>query len=189
MRAAHASTWIAMLFLSALTPLVVNSQVLNISGVWEHESVDELFGRDYTVLYRYIVFQKKQKVCGCLYRSGIGSDRIDQSSFRGIAHSNHADIWLDSGSASDINYVPKFPFQHDEIVRLRLYGKKLVMGIIQGDSKSLSRLNSEKDIYYDMSHRLARVRSPARAGTCDTVSDDNFMPFLAQCLNDKNMNE
>jgi len=79
--------------------------------------------------------------------------------------------------------------QDATLLRLRLYGKKLVMGTIRGDSKSLIKLNSEKDIDYDISHLLTRVRSPARAGTCDTVSDDNFMPFLMQCLNDKNMKE
>ena len=189
MQAGRVCTNIAMLFLCAFTPMVGKAQVLNLSGVWEHQSVDELFDRDYTVSYRYIVFQKKQRVCGCLHRSGVGSDRIDQYSFRGIAHSNYADIWLDSGSPADINYIPKYPFNHDDIVRLRLHGKKLIIGRSREKSDETSRLGSEKDIDYDVSHLISKAQIPASAETCDTLSDGNFMPFLARCLNDENLNK
>lgn len=184
MQAGRVCTSIAMLFLCAFAPAVGKAQVLNLSGVWEHQSVEALSERDYTVLYRYIVFQKKQKICGCLHRSGLGSDRIDQYSFRGIARSNHADIWLDSGSSADINYIPRYPFNHDEIVRLRLYRKQLIMGGSSRKSDDIRRLSSEENIDYDVSHPLSKAKIPATAETCDTVSEGNFKPFLAQCLND-----
>jgi len=162
------------------------ARVFDFSGVWNYMERADILGGHYVVQYRYSIWQKGRRLCGALERSGAPNRRIELYVFKGVAHRSYADIWMDAGSPRDAHYVPAYPFAADDVLRLRLRGKTLIMGepySPQGGGVA-TVLPPDKDIIYLDRFPLSRQPEPAELEALG-AEEGVGKAFLEKCLSDE----
>lgn len=154
----------------------------NFAGIWDYSRAEKVDGKNYTVQYRYTIFQKGARVCGFLDNSGIGSARLDEYAFRGKAYARHVELWLDDGSPRSADYVPVYPFEATAIHRLQRAGNRLVLTHMDhaNPARSLAFPPVEK-IRRHQEIRLARLQTPPSS----ELPDETYEKFVQACLDDQ----
>lgn len=176
-----------LLFTTNVHAEIVLDKTLKFAGVWEYQGRTSLEGRDYAVVFRYTIFQKARRICGFLEHSGAPNRTVEQYSFKGIVHANYANVWIDSGTPRSADYVPIYPFQPEEIVRLRISANHMLMGSVFQEHfpPNLVFPKRDSDIIYVKELRLTHVaatRPPEEVFSWDPIAAKTY---IARCLDDE----
>ncbi|MYN29645.1 hypothetical protein [Duganella levis] len=159
--------------------------VSNFSGVWEYKGTTELSGTTYVVQQRYTFYQRGHRICGCLERSGAPNTMLEQYAISGEAHRDYADLWMDGGTPRSATYSPRYPFEPDDLIRLKKYAKKLIMGNVH-QPKNLRTFVFPKDdqIVYLANMPLKKLPEAPNSNVCDLEEQGATRRFLDACLSD-----
>ena len=125
-------------------------------------------------------------MCGCLERTGAPNAMVEQYAISGEAHRDYVDLWMDAGTPRSASYSPHYPFEPDDLVRLKKSAKTLMIGAVRQEANKRSFVFPAEDhIIYITNMPLRLSPAAANSDVCDSEEEGATRIFMEACLSDQ----